>query len=400
MWASDGQGVNNHEQIMYYLRIIALATFSITAATAVGAQGRIRVESPRRLAEQGLESRVFSYDTNRPQLGIAVTSTGAADTLGVLVDDVTKDSPAARAGIQEGDRLQSINGVNLRLSAADAEADDMQGVATRRLVRELGKMKVGDEASLGVFRDGRTLTLRATTVSAEELSPLRTALRRGGLDSDRAAIGIGLAATGSRRDTAGVLIASVVDGGPADKARIEEGDRIAAVNGVDLRVPSEDAGDAQVSSTRLRRFYKEIEELKAGDKVELRLIRAGQSRTVSVTAVPASELPARSGFSFSIGEGGGPQVWFGGEGAIRSIPIPRGGANGGVYFFDRDGEGASGRSFVIPRGSGEGFLLRDRDGSASQERIEGRMKELLRRFDGLGSNGRRIRITTQASAAS
>ena len=41
--------------------------------------------------------------------------------------------------------------------------------------------------------------------------------------------------TGSSRDTLGVFVMSVEDGGPAAKAGIEEGTRIASINGVDVR---------------------------------------------------------------------------------------------------------------------------------------------------------------------
>ncbi len=357
---------------MPYTHIIAVTAISMACVSVAEGQSRIRVESPRRQAEQLLESRAFGYSSDRPQLGIAVTTTGAGDTLGVLVDDVTRESPAERAGIKEGDRLQSINGTSLRLSAADAGAEDMQGIATRRLIRELEKMKVGDEATLGVYRDGRALSLKVTTVSAADLSPVRTALRR--MDSDRAALGFGMGVSGSRRDTAGVLITSVVDDGPADKARIEEGDRIASINGVDLRVPREDAGDLQASSTRLRRFYREIEGLKVGDQVELRLVRVGQTRTVKVTAVASSALPRSSNFSFSIGEGA-PNFFLRGPDDVRSFAFPRDGSDGGVYFFDRDG--------------GERKL-----------EIEGRLRDLMQRYEGSDPAVRRFRIRTPAPSGS
>ena len=70
------------------------------------------------------------------------------------------------------------------------------------------------------------------------------------LRSDRAVLGFSLGGTGSRRDTLGVLVVGVGDSTPAALAGIEEGDRIAAINGVDVRVAREDAGDWQASSAR------------------------------------------------------------------------------------------------------------------------------------------------------
>jgi len=44
-------------------------------------------------------------------LGLSTgASTSARDTLGVLVSSVAPNGPAERAGIQEGDRIASVNG--------------------------------------------------------------------------------------------------------------------------------------------------------------------------------------------------------------------------------------------------------------------------------------------------
>ena len=95
--------------------------------------------------------RVFSFsssddDEKRPRIGIATGTGGKRDTLGLLVTDVTRGGPADKAGIEDGDRLQSVNGVNLRLSVADVDDEETMGLATRRLIRELGKVDVGAES--------------------------------------------------------------------------------------------------------------------------------------------------------------------------------------------------------------------------------------------------------------
>src|SRR6185503_16230414 len=129
-----------------------------------------------------------------------------------------------KAGIEEGDRLVSVNSVNLRLSAADAGESDMDGVANRRLIRELEKQKPGDEVELRVYRDGNTRTIRVKTVTADELNnqtfTTSSAMRKRA--SDRAVLGLSLGGNGSRRDTLGVLVIAVADSGPALKAGIDE----------------------------------------------------------------------------------------------------------------------------------------------------------------------------------
>ena len=96
--------------------------------------------------------------------------------------------------------------------------------------------------------------------------------------------------SGSVRDTLGVLIIGVTNNGPADKAGIEEGDRIASANGMDLRLGAADAGDREMHGLMSRRLARAVQKLKAGDAVELRVYHDGQYKTVKVTTVKASDL--------------------------------------------------------------------------------------------------------------
>lgn len=242
-------------------------------------------------------------DANRPRLGISIESTGASDTLGVLVADVSAGSPADKAGIKAGDRLVAVNGVNLRLAPADAQDEEMQGIGARRLTRELARHEPGDEVEVRLMRDGRAQAVKVKTARAAELESARSSWASSGRGSGtRASLGIGLGATGSKRDTLGVLVASLASDGPAEKAGLEEGDRIAAVNGVDLRVQREDIGDWNASTARVNRLYRELEKLTPGDEVELRIYRAGQPRTVKVKTVAARELQRTRRAMFMTGD--------------------------------------------------------------------------------------------------
>lgn len=257
-------------------------------------------------------------DPDRPMIGVSTRSSGKRDTLGLLVESVTTGSPAEKAGIEEGDRLVAVNGVNLRLSAADAGESDMEGVANRRLIRELEKHKAGDEVELRVYRDGATRNVRVKTVAADELNNAVHATTTGTwsrVSGDRAVLGISLGGSGSKRDTLGVLVVGVADEGPAARAGVDEGDRVASINGVDLRVAGEDAGDWQASSSRIRRLNREMEKVKAGDAVELRVWSNGQVKTVRVEAARAADVE-------------GDAFFFNGPGGvidrIRTLPMPRG----------------------------------------------------------------------------
>ena len=229
----------------------------------------------------------------RAALGINTSSTGTLrDTLGLLVSSVVRGGPAEKAGLEEGNRIASINGVNLRSTKVDLEDYENAGTLNRRLVRELEKVKPGDEVDLRVYRGGRTEAMRVRTVSSDSLFPSRVFRRISRSDmEDRPALGIGLGSTGSRRDTLGVLVMSVADSSPAGRAGLEEGNRIAAINGVNLRVAHEDADDPGVGNAKAQRLQREVSQLKVGDNVTLRVYANGQWRDATMKVVRAGDLP-------------------------------------------------------------------------------------------------------------
>src|SRR5206468_783083 len=102
-------------------------------------------------------------------------------------------------------------------------------------------------------RDGRFQSVKVKTADSDSLYR-RTSLSRTSEEvqkerENRPALGLIPGSAGSRRDTLGVLVMGVVDSSPALRAGIEEGNRIAAINGVSLRVSRDDAGDRYLSGT-------------------------------------------------------------------------------------------------------------------------------------------------------
>jgi hypothetical protein len=121
-----------------------------------------------------LRGRVDSALMKRAALGLQISSTGTRrDTIGVFVSSVTPKGPAENAGIIEGDRIVSINGVDLRVSSADAEDTYASGLATRRLQREVGKLAPGARVSLRVWSGGRVRDVQVTAGRASELTRAR-----------------------------------------------------------------------------------------------------------------------------------------------------------------------------------------------------------------------------------
>ncbi len=99
----------------------------------------------------------------RPIDPIIAQSLDLKDTTGFLVTDVTRDSPAWKAGLRPYDVLRKINGVVLK------DVDTFN-----RLVYDA---KVGTKLTFTAERDGKTVT---GTIVLEE-APRRAAPRRGGV---------------------------------------------------------------------------------------------------------------------------------------------------------------------------------------------------------------------------
>jgi hypothetical protein len=134
----------------------------------------------------------------------------------------------------------------------------------------------------------------------------------------RAALGIEVRSTGTSRDTLGVFVDAVTPKGPAESAGIVEGDRIAAINGVDLRASSADAEDDYTSGLAAHRLTREVQKLAPGARVSLRVYSGGRVRDVQVTAGKASEvmrlsnrfgMPGMEGMMRFEGPGGGAMMF-------------------------------------------------------------------------------------------
>jgi len=109
----------------------------------------------------------------------------------------------------------------------------------------------------------------------------------------RAALGIELRTTGTKRDTLGVFVEAVTPKGPAESAGIIEGDRIASINGVDLRTSTGDTDDSYANGLAAHRLSREVQKLAPGGRVNLRVYSSGRFRDVQVTAGKASEVMGR-----------------------------------------------------------------------------------------------------------
>lgn len=195
-----------------------------------------------------LEEREPDVDTElpRPWLGVKtqVLTAEVARALrlpkpgGLRVTQVFEGSQAARAGLQPGDIVASIDGQTLRASRSqDAE----------ELTRAIEARSVGEEVKLGLLRAGKpasvTVTLEATPKAA---SKARTAKQTELEFAVREITPMDRMESRRFRDLKGVLVSDVTQGGWAAIAGLSVDDAVLSVGGT--ATPDTDAFEAAMAS--------------------------------------------------------------------------------------------------------------------------------------------------------
>ena len=169
---------------------------------------------------------------------------------GVVIGKVLEDSPAAKAGLKDGDVVTEINGQRI------------EGAAQfRRMIREI---PAGRSVQLGIWRDGRSQTVTATLGKMQEnrkqfmkampqvfnfrmpempeIAPMPDVPSfewdNGGMLLGRPRLGIDaedisgqLGSYFGAPDGEGILVREVNSGSAAEKAGVKAGDVITSLNG-------------------------------------------------------------------------------------------------------------------------------------------------------------------------
>lgn len=133
--------------------------------TLVMLQNGKRVTARVALAESDLTRMVRGVSTARGRrvLGVSFAERGSMrDTAGLLITGITAGGAADKAGIAEGDRLVSIDGIDLRVPAADAGTPEGAQARVARLRRALNAAKDSAPVRLEVLTDGRRRTISVT----------------------------------------------------------------------------------------------------------------------------------------------------------------------------------------------------------------------------------------------
>jgi serine protease Do len=157
-------------------------------------------------------------------------SMGLKETTGALVSEPQKDSPAAKAGIQSGDVITSVN---------DVPVHD-----PRELARKIGTMAPGSSVKLNVIHQGKSETLTlvlGTLPEQKEASASPEQNQREMPDGELPKLGLTLAPSGkvSGSGTDGVVVTAVNAGGVAAEHGFQIGDVILEVGGKTVSTPAE-----------------------------------------------------------------------------------------------------------------------------------------------------------------
>src|SRR5262249_7630976 len=153
---------------------------------------------------------------------------------GALVSQVEDDAPAGKAGVKVGDVITELNGKKVESSG--------------QLQAAISGHRPGDKITLGIFRDGKTMSVPVTLESINKKSSEEASAGNGEAHG-KARWGVGLQnLTPDLRDQLrmpaemkGVVVGNVVPGSPADNAGLSRGDVIVEVN----RKPVQSAEDVK-----------------------------------------------------------------------------------------------------------------------------------------------------------
>lgn len=291
------------------------AIFSSTGESA-GVGFAIPSNTLRKVVPALISSGMYQH----PWLGISGTdvtpeiaeAVGLEEAKGFLVTDITSESPADKAGIRGGYKIDNIDGREIALGGDIIIAIDNNTV--RKIDDILSYLEreknVGDQVRLTVLREGNitqtfptTLAARPGSVSLQQSSPQEQQQQQNqGKPAWLGISGISLTpevsqAIGLAPDTRGFLVIEVAAGGPADKAGIRGGYKIENIDGREIAL----GGDIIIgidngTVTSLENILTYLSnEKQAGDKALLNVIRDGRSSQINVTLgeIPQSDLQGR-----------------------------------------------------------------------------------------------------------
>ncbi len=197
---------------------------------------------PASLAKPVIEQLREHGKVERGWLGVQIQevtpeiakSLGLPKQEGALIADVTTGSPAAKAGLKQGDVILSFNGHEV------AKVRDLPIV--------VAQTPVGEKAKVAVFRDGKTEDLSVAIGKMPENPQVAENERQGGQqssDDSATALGVKLSPltselrqrAGVPKSVKGVVVTGIEDSSPLAEIGIQPGDVIVQVNQQPVTTP-------------------------------------------------------------------------------------------------------------------------------------------------------------------
>ena len=186
---------------------------------------------------------------------------------GALVAQVQPDSPALAAGIKSGDVIKSVDGKNIE--------------SIRDLTRMISAIKPGTSVKLGVWRDGKDMSMTAKVGDQKDEAAVVKAKADQPADAKKAepmSYGVSLAPISpeARQELKlddsikGAVVAAVEPGSPADDQGLKAGDVLQQV------------GKDMVDSPKMA-AEKLKEAKKTGKPVLMKIYREGMTRFVAIS---------------------------------------------------------------------------------------------------------------------
>ena len=207
------------------------------------------------LEEKGKVTRGWLGVGIQPVTAELAQSFGVEGEKGALVADVTKDSPADKAGLKSGDIILEFDGKQIQ--------------EMNNLPRLVAATPVGKKVKLKILRNGKPETVSVTIEQlkdGEEAAQTPAVQDRLGMTVKE--LNAELAAQIGIKETKGVVVTAVSPGGLAEDAGIAAGDVIKEINGTKISTAAE--------------FTKAVSAHKKGAVMRILLRRGDSSLFVAV----------------------------------------------------------------------------------------------------------------------
>ena len=193
---------------------------------------------PANFAKNVIDQLIQYGETKRGWLGVRIQtvtkeiadSLGLNETIGALVTDVNKNSPADKAGLQQGDIITEFNGQKVK--------------TMRDLPRLVGEAEVGKPAKLKIWRKKRFITktvvlgrLEDTVEFKKQKTPIKPQEQKlSSLGIDIRNINDNDAKNRSKlRNKSGVIIKKIDPNGPMSLLAVRPGDAIVALQNTPIK---------------------------------------------------------------------------------------------------------------------------------------------------------------------